>query len=65
MDRQKKAYNAHQLLVTWLVPALIFYDNGNFCEEYNLLWRDGIQPSRRGRAIFTRRLAYSVRSALN
>ncbi|GAB0184010.1 hypothetical protein GRJ2_000866300 [Grus japonensis] len=42
-----------------------FYDNGTFFDDYNLLERDGIHLSRKGKEIFGSRLANLVRRALN
>ncbi|GAB0210389.1 hypothetical protein GRJ2_003504700 [Grus japonensis] len=42
-----------------------FYDNGTFYDDYNLLERDGIHLSRRGKGIFGSRLANLVKRALN
>ena len=42
-----------------------FYDNGTFCEDYNLSGRDGVHLSRTGRAVFGSRPANLVRQASN
>jgi len=42
-----------------------FYDNRTFFNDYNLLERDGIHPSRKGKGIFGNRLANLVWRALN
>ena len=42
-----------------------FYDSKAFFEDYNMLGRDGIHLSRRGKGIFSNRLANLVRWALN
>jgi len=42
-----------------------FCDNGTFFNDYNLLERDEIHPSRKGKGIFGNRLASLVWRALN
>ena len=42
-----------------------FYDNGTFFNNYNLLERDGIHLSRKGKGIFGNRLVNLVWRALN
>ena len=42
-----------------------FYDNGVFFNDNNMLGRDGIHLSKRGKGIFSSRLANLVRRALN
>ena len=42
-----------------------FYDNGVFFNDDNMLGKDGIHLSKRGKGIFSSRLANLVRWALN
>jgi len=46
------------------MEGMFFNDKGTFFNDYNLLGRDGIHLSRRGKGIFGSRLAKLVWGAL-
>jgi len=63
--RNRRVIHINSWLCGWYqLKDFGLYENRTPSEDYDLLGRDGIHPPRRGRAIFSSRLASQVKQAL-